>query len=172
MLKATDPAFAAAWDDALEAAVDQLEAEARHRAIDGVEQPHFHQGKVCGTVRKYSDALLMFLLRAHRPETYRDRTEPVPELRMTIDWPKKSPTPTPTLRSGLRASIRKMRPSARKKMMEALSNRDAATLLFDWEIWAREKQLPPAGDWRVWLILAGRGFGKNPYGRGVGAVGH
>ncbi len=75
VLKATDPAFAAAWDDALEAAVDHLEAEARHRAIDGVEQPHFHQGKVCGTVRKYSDALLMFLLRAHRPETYRDRTE-------------------------------------------------------------------------------------------------
>ena len=75
VLKATDPEFAAAWDDALEAAVDQLEAEARHRAIDGVEQPHFHQGKVCGTVRKYSDALLMFLLRSHRPETYRDRTE-------------------------------------------------------------------------------------------------
>lgn len=25
---------------------------------------------------------------------------------------------------------------------------------------AREKQLPPAGEWRIWLILAGRGFGK------------
>lgn len=25
---------------------------------------------------------------------------------------------------------------------------------------AREKQLPPPGDWRIWLILAGRGFGK------------
>ncbi len=25
---------------------------------------------------------------------------------------------------------------------------------------AREKQLPPSGDWRIWLILAGRGFGK------------
>lgn len=25
---------------------------------------------------------------------------------------------------------------------------------------AREKQLPPEGDWRIWLILAGRGFGK------------
>ena len=25
---------------------------------------------------------------------------------------------------------------------------------------AREQQLPPEGDWRIWLILAGRGFGK------------
>lgn len=24
----------------------------------------------------------------------------------------------------------------------------------------REKQRPPAGDWRIWLLLAGRGFGK------------
>ena len=48
--------------------------------------------------------------------------------------------------------------------METLSNRDAATLLFDWTIWAREKQLPPPGDWRVWLILAGRGFGKTRTG--------
>ena len=72
-LKAQDPEFAALWEEALGAAVDALEAEARHRAVDGVEQPHFHQGKVTGSVRKYSDALLMFLLRAHRPEKYRDR---------------------------------------------------------------------------------------------------
>src|SRR5258708_5513174 len=25
---------------------------------------------------------------------------------------------------------------------------------------ARPKQLPPPGNWRIWLILAGRGFGK------------
>lgn len=29
-----------------------------------------------------------------------------------------------------------------------------------WRAVAREKQLPPEGDWRIWLILAGRGFGK------------
>lgn len=72
-LKAADPDFAAEWTDSLEAAVDALEAEARRRALDGVETPHFHQGRVCGTVRKYSDTLLMFLLRAHRPERYRER---------------------------------------------------------------------------------------------------
>ena len=35
---------------------------------------------------------------------------------------------------------------------------------WDWTIWARPAQLPPPGDWRVWLILAGRGFGKTRSG--------
>ncbi|WP_348646390.1 terminase family protein [Erythrobacter sp. F6033] len=29
---------------------------------------------------------------------------------------------------------------------------------------ARPAQLPPAGDWRVWLVMAGRGFGKTRAG--------
>ena len=33
-----------------------------------------------------------------------------------------------------------------------------------WEIWARDEQLPPQGPWRVWLICAGRGFGKTRAG--------
>ena len=33
-----------------------------------------------------------------------------------------------------------------------------------WEFDARENQLPPAGDWRVWMIMAGRGFGKTRAG--------
>lgn len=72
-LKADDESFAEDWAEALEVAVDSLEAEARRRALEGVETPHFYQGQVAGTVRKYSDPLLMFLLRAHRPERYRDR---------------------------------------------------------------------------------------------------
>ena len=72
-LKAADPGFAAEWADALETATDALDAEARRRALEGVETPHFHQGRVAGTVRKYSDPLLMFLLHAHRPDRYRDR---------------------------------------------------------------------------------------------------
>ena len=33
-----------------------------------------------------------------------------------------------------------------------------------WEIWGRDEQLPPDGGWRVWLICAGRGFGKTRAG--------
>ncbi|HEX6442900.1 MAG TPA: terminase family protein, partial [Stellaceae bacterium] len=29
---------------------------------------------------------------------------------------------------------------------------------------ARNSQIPPLGDWRVWLLLAGRGFGKTRTG--------
>jgi hypothetical protein len=63
--------FRAAWDEALEVALDALEAEARRRALEGWEEPVFYQGKVCGHIRKYSDALIMFLLKAYRPE-FRD----------------------------------------------------------------------------------------------------
>ena len=33
-----------------------------------------------------------------------------------------------------------------------------------WEVWGRDEQLAPPGDWRVWLICAGRGFGKTRAG--------
>lgn len=33
-----------------------------------------------------------------------------------------------------------------------------------WEYQARQKQLPPPGDWRIWMIMAGRGFGKTRAG--------
>ena len=29
-----------------------------------------------------------------------------------------------------------------------------------WPAIARPNQLPPPGDWQIWLLLAGRGFGK------------
>lgn len=35
---------------------------------------------------------------------------------------------------------------------------------YDWHLNARENQLPPAGDWHTWVILAGRGFGKTRTG--------
>jgi phage terminase large subunit-like protein len=46
-------------------------------------------------------------------------------------------------------------------------NMDAATrkdLDREFENWAQQAQNPPDGDWRVWLILAGRGFGKTRAG--------
>ena len=33
-----------------------------------------------------------------------------------------------------------------------------------WHKWARDEQLAPAGEWTVWLIMAGRGFGKTRAG--------
>ncbi len=33
-------------------------------------------------------------------------------------------------------------------------------LRWEWRYWARENQLAPVGDWDIWLVNAGRGFGK------------
>jgi len=45
-----------------------------------------------------------------------------------------------------------------------LPDDDAQDVLDDWRVWARPSQLPPGGAWRVWLLLAGRGFGKTRSG--------
>lgn len=70
-----DPAFAKAWDEAEALGAAALEDEARRRAYEGCEEPVWHKGKQCGTVRKYSDTLLIVLLKAHHPEKYADRSK-------------------------------------------------------------------------------------------------
>jgi phage terminase large subunit-like protein len=45
-----------------------------------------------------------------------------------------------------------------------LTPAEARALLYDWAFWARPNQLPPDGEWRVWVVLAGRGFGKTRTG--------
>ena len=45
-------------------------------------------------------------------------------------------------------------------MKEVASSLDSLQRLRDWAFWARPGQTEPPGDWRTWLILAGRGFGK------------
>jgi len=69
-----DPAFAAAWDEAVEVATDALVAEARRRAVNGVEEPVFHKGD-CGHIRRYFDRMLEILLKAHRPAQFRENVK-------------------------------------------------------------------------------------------------
>lgn len=48
--------------------------------------------------------------------------------------------------------------------IECWSNERMADEISRWEFWARAEQLPPLGSWRLWLVLAGRGFGKTRMG--------
>jgi hypothetical protein len=73
-LRRADLAFAAAWEEAEEIATDRLEEEARRRAVEGVAEPLVSAGKLVRdddgqpiAVRRYSDNLLLALLKAHRP---------------------------------------------------------------------------------------------------------
>ena len=52
----------------------------------------------------------------------------------------------------------------RESALLGLGEPELTALLYQWEHWARETQRTPPGDWRVWLILAGRGFGKTRTG--------
>ena len=51
-----------------------------------------------------------------------------------------------------------------RKLIDDGSDRTAALLETQWAFWARTPQLAPVGDWRVWLMMAGRGFGKTRAG--------
>lgn len=50
------------------------------------------------------------------------------------------------------------------KILNEADGVDIAWLYWDWQLWARDDQLPPAGPWRTWLILGGRGAGKTRAG--------
>lgn len=67
-----DPAYAAAWQAAVEHGTDRLEDVAMRRGVKGVRQPVFHAGKRVGYIVRYSDRLLLALLRARRPRKFRD----------------------------------------------------------------------------------------------------
>src|SRR3954465_3006764 len=46
------------------------------------------------------------------------------------------------------------------RMADSFAAQLADALGASWPAIARPNQLPPPGEWQVWLLLAGRGFGK------------
>jgi len=74
-----DAEFAAAFHIAEEQATERLEKEAWRRAVDGspYERTSYWHGEPVGTDRKieYSDNLMMLLLRARKPDVYREKVD-------------------------------------------------------------------------------------------------
>lgn len=90
-----EPAFAAAWDEAIETAIDAMEHEVHRRAFTGIKKPIVGRvGKdkdgIVTYVQEYSDGLATLLLKAHRPEKYRERADVQHsgkvEVEYTNDW--------------------------------------------------------------------------------------
>ena len=48
----------------------------------------------------------------------------------------------------------------RHELSEAMDRDERNGFDYLWEYQARKEQLAPPGDWRIWMIMAGRGFGK------------
>lgn len=101
-MKARDADFAAAFEDAMEQAIDGAEAEAWRRGVEGYSEPLTHQGRISYvqerytaddgttqyrdaldnsgnpipvTIRKFSDPLLALVLKGRRKSVFADRTE-------------------------------------------------------------------------------------------------
>lgn len=71
----TDSLFDERFREAEAEGVDLLEHEAHRRAFKGTERGVYHKGELIDTVQEYSDTLAMFLLKSHRPEKYRERSQ-------------------------------------------------------------------------------------------------
>ena len=63
----------------------------------------------------------------------------------------------PTLLHGLT-------PAVRERLVASLPAHQLRALARAFPEWAHSGQLAPAGDWRTWVIMAGRGFGKTRAG--------
>jgi phage terminase large subunit-like protein len=69
------------------------------------------------------------------------------------------------LASSLNAnSLASLPEAVRNELIGALSRSKATAYRYDWTRWTHPGQQVPPGDWRVWLLLAGRGFGKTRTG--------
>lgn len=82
-----DPHFQRAFEEAMELGIQAAEDELLTRATRGTPEPVFYKGRRVATVRKKSDLLLMFMLKARRPEMYRDSYTP-PEQNNYDDAPE------------------------------------------------------------------------------------
>lgn len=67
-----DPDFALAWEAVQETNVERLESEADRRAMGFQKELTFRGEKTGQTITEYSDNLLIFRLKALKPEKYRD----------------------------------------------------------------------------------------------------
>lgn len=66
--------------------------------------------------------------------------------------------------ASLAASLASRPPTERDQILAGLTADELLALEYDWQFWARPNQLPPDGDWTVWMRMAGRGEGKTRSG--------
>ncbi|HTU10233.1 MAG TPA: terminase family protein [Allosphingosinicella sp.] len=61
-------------------------------------------------------------------------------------------------------SLHELAPEELRRVLLATPERDVRALDTHWPAWAHAGQRPPDDDWHIWVMLAGRGFGKTRAG--------
>lgn len=62
------------------------------------------------------------------------------------------------------SDLKKLPPEEVAEALKKLSPAELEELQYNWPFFARPNQLPPEGNWKILLALAGRGFGKTRMG--------
>ncbi len=136
-----DAIFADAWAEAVEIAVDALEREAWRRGMEGVQEPLTHHGQITYkfdrerrefmtdekgdpipvTITKYDNRLMEILLKAHRPDKYRERHQVDHDIRGgvlivsraldEVEWIKAAEAQQAKHRGSLTEEVRRRPPS-------------------------------------------------------------
>jgi hypothetical protein len=65
-----DPDYVQAFEHVKRLAADYVQAEIVRRAVDGYDEDVFYQGQKCGTIKRYSDGLMILLAKGMMPEMY------------------------------------------------------------------------------------------------------
>lgn len=81
----TDADFARLWDETLDSVLDEAEQEVFRRAVKGVNKPVFYKGVKIAALKEYSDRLLEFMLKAGRPEKFRERFDIDANIKGSLD---------------------------------------------------------------------------------------
>ena len=68
-----DPDFEEAYQQAREDGNDVIRGEIKRRAVDGIMEPVYQQGRKVGEKQVYSDSLLIHLSKARMPEEFGDK---------------------------------------------------------------------------------------------------
>jgi len=119
---------------------------------------------VPGTGQPARDARGRFLAGATRDG--RDKAEAAPPSAVNLTIPADGLDPqvrlpaTPSQAEGFAAG----RADVRAARLDGFDPASRRQVIGHWPFWARPGQLPPDGDWRTWLLMAGRGFGKTRAG--------
>ena len=71
-----DPDFKQDFEEAGQRSLDAWESELHRRGVTGWDDPVYQGGELVGHIRKYSDACLIFGLKARAPAKYRDNYAP------------------------------------------------------------------------------------------------
>lgn len=163
-------AFAAAWQAAVQQGALKLVDVAFTRVLKGTEEPVFDRdGNVIGHKTRYSERLMMFLLRAHLPERYAHARR--------AERPECAPPPphTPPVAEAL-ARLEPAPPPEPHKLMppEELDVEVEVADMMDGEVPHHYRPLPPeppamplGEDFERRLELAKRGLVLDDQGRAV-----